>query len=461
MSAYIKKLHMTNPGEKILVGLSGGADSVCLFHILLALRRELDVSVEAVHVNHCLRDTAGRDEAFVRELCDDKNIVLHTYAVDVKTYADENGMSTEEAARELRYRCFAEAMEKSGASKVAVAHHRNDQAETILFHICRGSGPDGLSGMRPVRDAVIRPILCLEREQIEEYLSVHGQKYVTDETNDSIRYSRNRIRHEVLPVLEEICPSAGRHIAAAGENMAELFEYLQGQTEQALQECAEWTRQDGRVLKLSCQKLERLHGYLQGEVVRACLFSLAGNKKDISRVHIESVLRLAGMQVGRRLDLPYGIEVKKSYEELLFCKKEQAEEVKSDFCEEVALQEIAPQKEVILPDGRKMTLRRFAYDKNAKIPAKAYTKWLDCDKIEKVLTIRTPREEDFFYFNDKNRKYVKDYMVNEKIPKVERGRSILVAEGNHMLYFVGRRVSNAVLIDDRTTNILEITITGG
>lgn len=461
VSAYIRKFHMINPGEKILVGLSGGADSVCLFRVLLALRGEFAFSVEAVHVNHCLRDSAGRDEAFVRNLCDKENIVLHTYVVDVKKHADEKGMSTEEAGRDVRYRCFAEAMEKSGASKVAVAHHKNDQAETILFHMSRGSGPDGLSGMHPVRDDVIRPILCLDRGQIESYLSACRQEYVTDETNESMLYSRNRLRLEVLPMLEEICPGAGGHIAATGETMAALSDYLQQQIAEAFQECVEWTGQDNMVLKLSCHRLRRLHTYLQGEVIRACMFALAEQKKDISRIHVESVLGLVDLQVGRKLDLPYGIEAEKSYEMLLFYKKGPETVAETGFYIEVSTQEIEAGKEVVLPDGKKMHLRRVAYDRNAEIPTKAYTKWLDCDKIGKVIVIRTPEENDFFYFNDKNKKYVKDYMVNEKIPKTERSRSIVVAEGDHMLYFVGRRISNAVLIDELTRNILEITVTGG
>lgn len=461
VSAYIKKFHMIEADERVLVGLSGGADSVCLFCILLALREKFDFTLEAVHVNHCLRDTADRDEAFVRSLCAREDVVLHTYTVDVGMYADEKGMSTEEAARELRYQCFEDAMKKTGAFKVAVAHHKNDQAETILFHICRGSGPDGLSGMRPVRDFVIRPILCLSREQIEQYLSACSQEYVTDETNKSTLYSRNRLRLEVLPVLEEICPGAGAHIASAGENMAQLSGYLREEICRAMAECVEWSGQDGAVMKLSCQRLAGLHPYLQGEVVRECLFAQAGQKKDISRIHVESVLGLTDMQVGRKLDLPYGIEAEKSYDTLLFRKKDLTGEKETEFCVEVSIREIAGEKEILLPDGKRMRLRRFAYERNAQIPTKAYTKWLDCDKIGEVITIRPPQESDFFYFNNKNKKYVKDYMVNEKIPKENRNRSILVTEGDHMLYFVGRRVSNAVLIDETTKNILEITVTGG
>lgn len=460
----MKKLHMTTPGEKVIVGVSGGADSVCLFSVLLALREELGVSVEAVHVNHCLRDSAAADEHFVRELCSKKGVVLHTYSVDVHARAKSEGVSTEEAGRNARYECFADAMKKSGAGKLAVAHHKNDQAETILFHLSRGSGVSGLTGIRPVRDHVIRPLLCLDREQVEMYLSESGQNYVTDETNASADYSRNRVRHEVLPVLEEVCPGASQHIAAAGERMTEVSDYLQLQIRDAAHRCADMTGYDTGCVRLSCMELSGLHSYLQTEVIRECIFMLADSKKDISRVHVEAVCGLVGLQVGRKVELPYGIEVQKSYETLIFIKKEagtsQTEETEA-FCERLEGEIPETGAEVRLPGGKKMRLRTFVYNPEDEIPTKTYTKWLDYDKIGRTIEIRTPREDDFFYFNYKNKKYVKDYMVNEKIPMAERGKCILVADGNHMLYFVGKRISNGALIDETTRKILEITVTGG
>ena len=464
VSAYMKKLHMVQPGEKVLVGLSGGADSVCLFLVLLALREPLGFSVEAVHVNHCLRENATKDEHFVRTLCKEKGVVLHTYSVDVRARAEKEGLSTEEAGRDARYECFSDAMMQSGASKVAVAHHKNDQAETILFQLGRGSGVRGLAGIRPVREQVIRPLLCLGREQMEQYLAECGQSYVTDETNASMQYSRNRVRHEVLPVLEEVCPGAVEHIASAGERMLEVSDYLQGQISSALHSCVDLSGHKTGCVRLFCDVFSKLHRYLQKEVIRECIFMLGESKKDISQVHVEAVLGLVDLQVGKKVDLPYEIEVQKSYNVLIFNKKKEEKpdgESTEKFCKKLSDELTETGTEVQLPDGKKMVLRTFTYHPGDEIPTKTYTKWLDYDKIEGPIEIRTPRDEDFFYFNHKNKKYVKDYMVNEKIPMTERGKAILVASGSHMLYFVGIRISSGALVDETTRKILEITVAGG
>ncbi len=461
VSAYIKKFHMIDPGEKLLVGLSGGADSVCLFLMLLSLREEMGFSVEAVHVNHCMRDSAKRDEDFVRALCAEKEIPLHVYEVDVQDVSKQQGLSPEEAGRNVRYECFLQTMEKTGACKVAVAHHKNDQAETMLFHLIRGSGMEGMAGIKPVRGQVIRPLLCLEKAQIESYLSEQGQAYMTDETNASTQYSRNRMRHEVLPVLEDMCKGATQHMATAAETLREISDYLQGQIHTAVQECADFSEKGNGCIRLSCDALFGLHDYMQGEVIRECICKLAGSKKDISRVHVEAVRGLADLQVGRRVDLPYGLEVEKSYGMLIFMRKNGKRKTTEDFCVQVEKEALEGGVAVDLPDGKTMKLRTFVYNPGNEIPSKTYTKWIDYDKIENTIEIRTPKEEDFFYFNHKNKKYVKDYMVNEKIPMAERSECILVADGSHMLYFVGKRISNGVLIDEATKKILEITVTGG
>ncbi len=461
VSAYVKKFHMINAGEKILVGLSGGADSVCLFLMLLQLRGELGFDIEAVHVNHGMRDSAKRDEEFVKALCEEKGVPLHVFFVDVPKMAGEQGLTPEEAGRNARYDCFAQVMEKTGASKVAVAHHQGDQAETMLFHLIRGSGIDGMTGMKPVRGQVIRPLLCLDRRQIENYLSEQGQKFVTDETNENTEYSRNKLRHEVFPVLEDICQGAVPHMAVTGEMFAELSDYLEDRIREALNKCTDVSKWDKGCIRLFCDKLADMHEYLQGEVIRECIYLISGSKKDISRVHVEAVKNLARLQVGRKIDLPYGIVAEKSYGMLVFCDDKNRDLSADGFCVSVSKEQLKAGVCVDLPDGKKMQLRTFTYNQNDEIPTKTYTKWMDCDKIGEMIEIRTPTEEDFFYFNHKNKKYVKDYMVNEKIPMAERATSVLVADGNHMLYFVGKRISSGVLVDETTTKILEITITGG
>lgn len=463
VSAYMQKLHMTNPGDKVLVGLSGGADSVCLFYVLLALQDELGVSLEAVHINHMLRESALRDEEFVRRLCERERVPVHVLRTDVSAMARENRMSTEEAGRKVRYDFFAETAQKTGAKKIAVAHHMDDQAETILFHLCRGTGVDGLSGISPVRDNIIRPLLSVSRADVESYLSEIKADYMTDETNAQTAYSRNRIRHKVLPVLEkEVCEGAAKHIARTGQIVLEAKDYLQEQVLKTVSGYVDRSQSEQDCVRLSDKIFEEVHLYLVGEVIRFCIAELAGSKKDVSSVHVEMVQKLAGLQVGSVCSLPYGIEVKKSYQELIFSKGEQEDVRAEAFFVNVDQAKLTEEGvQVILPDGKRISFKVFDYDRNADIPIKTYTKWLDYGKIEGPLTVRTPMTDDFFYFNHKNKKYVKDYMVNEKIPAGERRKSILVAEGNHMLYFVGKRISNYVKIDGDTKRILEITVTGG
>ena len=464
--AYIKKYHMIQPGDKIIVGLSGGADSVCLFYMLLALREVFSISVEAAHINHMIRKTAQRDEDFVKELCEKERVELHVCRADVGKLAEREKMSVEEAGRKIRYGFFEEVAQKTAATGIAVAHHADDVAETVLFHLCRGTGLDGLCGIRPVREKVIRPLLCLSRAEIEEYLEQIQAGYVTDETNAERTYVRNRIRHDVLPLLEqEVCHGASEHIARTGELVLLAQSFLQEQICAAAERFVNIRKgqglRDATIVCLDLSSLSELHLYLQGELIRFCIGRLCDGKKDISAGHVDAVFRLKDSQVGRTCNLPGGIWVRRSYKELIFskecCRLGQAEQ----FCVTLEKSDLEAGMEIFLPDGKKVVMRVKQFDKNACIPTKAYTKWVDYDKIEGPIQIRTPREGDFFYFNDKNRKYVKDYMVNEKIPLDERGSSILLADGNHMLYFVGKRISDRIKIDDHTKKILDIIVAGG
>ncbi len=462
VSAYIQKFHMLKPGEKVIVGLSGGADSVCLFYVLLALREKFSFSMEAVHVNHMLRESADRDEAFVKELCDRNHILLHTLRKDVSAVARAEKLSLEEAGRCVRYDYFEKILRESGAQKIAVAHHMDDLAETILFHMSRGAGLDGLCGMRPVRDRIIRPLLCVNRTEIESYLKAIETDYMTDETNTDMEYSRNRIRHKVIPMLEnEVCKGAAGHIARTGQIVMQARDYLEEQVQAAVRLCVDMQQAESGCVRIALEEFNRTHPYLQGEIIRFTIASLAGCKKDISAVHIDAVQKLAGQQVGSMCDLPYEIRVKKSYRELILRRGDARESGSEMFCVPVDAHGLEEGMQVILPDGRKVSLRVKEFDRSADIPTKAYTKWLDYDKIKKPLAVRTPMEGDYFYFDNKNKKYVKDYMVNEKIPQEERVKSILVAEGDHMLCFVGKRISNYFKADETTKRILEIVVTGG
>jgi tRNA(Ile)-lysidine synthase len=215
--AYIAQNHLIEPEDHIIIGISGGADSVCLLFILLELQKTLPFTMEAVHVNHLLREDAAEDALFVGELCRKQGVKLRFFSVKVADLAKERGLSIEEAGRECRYECFQEAASAHRKTKIAVAHHQNDCAETVLFNLFRGSGLKGLAGIRPVRDNIIRPLLCCERREIEEYLASRGLSYRSDPSNEEGVFTRNRIRHQLLPLAQEINTAAIKHIAHSAD----------------------------------------------------------------------------------------------------------------------------------------------------------------------------------------------------------------------------------------------------
>lgn len=212
----VRKYNMINPGDEIAVGLSGGADSVCLLLSLNELKEKLGISLSALHVNHCLRgDESDRDEEFCRSLCAKLGIPFICGRFMVAEEAEKLKLSTELAAREIRYRFFAE---HTSGKKLATAHNANDNAETVIFNLTRGTGTRGIAGIPPVRDNIIRPLIEVTRSSIEEYLSVKGQNFVTDSTNLTDDYTRNTIRHNVIPVLEGINSAFFRTVSADSEN---------------------------------------------------------------------------------------------------------------------------------------------------------------------------------------------------------------------------------------------------
>ena len=233
---WIKAEKLIAQGDCVIAGVSGGADSVCLLRLLLEIQKKMDFTLEAVHVEHGIRGEESRgDAAFVRTLCDSFHVPCHIYAVDVPSYAKEKGLGLEEAARIKRYECYRKEIEKRKEEKrtvrVALAHHADDNAETLLFQMIRGSGIVGLAGMRAKRPLMegaelIRPLLNVQRREIESYLNGIGQEYREDSTNADTDYSRNRIRHNILPELSEINERAVSHMNRSAGMLRQAADYL-------------------------------------------------------------------------------------------------------------------------------------------------------------------------------------------------------------------------------------------
>ena len=470
---YLSAEKMTTDGDHVLVGLSGGADSVCLLLLLLSLKDRLGIRVSAVHVNHGLRENAARDEAFCKALCEKEGVTLQTVTEDVKGRAVQEKCGLEEAARLCRYEALYREADRIGATQIAAAHHKSDQAETLLFSLCRGTGITGMAGMHPVSGRLIRPLLCFEREEILSYLAAKGQDYVTDETNADNRYARNLIRNEVLPLLSSVNANAVAHLAMAAERMRLLSGELSEVTKEALSCCILEEAGSGKqdvFLRLSIEKLLTYRPFLQKEIIREAVYRAAGARRDLTAAHIDAVYQLTQGQSGRKADLPYGVRASRSFDELILSPSGTDAEgaLPETAAEEIAFclteEDLAP-----LLSGEKVTLQAGdetwilsmpdlppAGDLAERIPRKPYTKWMDYDRIVKPVSIRRAEKGDWFYFDGSHKKTAESYFKEQKLSAARRAEVYVAASGMQILGFFPGRLSQAVLVSGETKRILQI-----
>ncbi len=502
----IREQNMIEPKDRIIVGLSGGADSVCLFLVLCTLRDEMQFSVETVHVEHGIRGEESRQDAFFAEtLSRQWNVPHRTIAISVPEYASEHGLGFEEAARILRYEIF-EQVAKERNAKIALAHHMEDNAETILFQLARGSSLTGLCGMRPVRKSesgtiYIRPLLSLHRNEIESYLDVQKQAYCTDCTNMENEYSRNYLRNVILPEFRNINLQTVAHINETAERLNEVRGFLEEEVERHWNEAA--IVGDGIFLDL--EKLNRLHIAVQREIYYKAIARMAGGKKDISSVHVEQLMALSKKQSGKEVTLPNDVIAVKEYEMIrLFlrnvyerniyernayernayernlyqrkvekksvgnkdvaecgtiCAKNQQMEVTAEMLERLYLEN----ERLSIPflDG-KTQIQIAVFENNIfmdEIPRKTYTKWFDYDKIKGGFCIRRRQSGDYLIYDASgHRKKLKQYFVDEKIPVTKRDKIWILAQEHLVLWVVGGRISEHLKVTGHTKSIVEITI---
>lgn len=430
---------MAAPGDRIIAGVSGGADSVCLLISLWYLSETVPFILHAIHVHHGLRESADLDEKYVRHLCAELGVPLEIVRVDASGYASEQKIGIEEAARILRYESFErecrrwESSESGPACKVAVAHHLDDQAETVLFHLCRGSSVTGLGGMRPVNGKIIRPLIDVRRNEIESWLTDLHISWRTDETNADTRYARNLIRQKVMPLLENVNSGAARHIARTARESAEVDRYLKMQTEKAAARC---TIRKGQ---LSVPALLREDPLIQKRIVYMNLSEAAGHRKDLEQKHVEEILRLCAGTGSASMDLPYGIEVSRKYGTLCFGKS-------------------LPERPSYPLDADEYSVRILPFSGDMSgIPVKKYTKWLDYDKMTSAVVFRTRRAGDRIALSEESTKSLGRCMIDRKVPKEIRDRIVLpVLEPGQVLWIPGYRISAVFRVSQTTRQVLEI-----
>ena len=450
--AYMKDNGMIAPGARVVAGVSGGADSVCLFHVLRALSAELSFTFMAVHVEHGIRgEEALRDASFVEKLCAETGVPCRVVHADIPTLAAEAGLGLEEAGRLVRRQIFEEIGMEWGADRIALAHHMDDRAETLLFNLARGTGLAGLGSIRPVSGPYIRPLLCVSREEITGYLREQGLTWCEDSTNEEMDYSRNRLRLSIIPALRDgVNSQASRHMAQAAETAAEAWDYLSGVFRDRCERYG--TFAEGRVL-LSSDLADQEPPIIVKGVVRLALAQCRGGEKDLTARHTEAVADLFRGRTGRMADLPGSLQARRTPEGVLIYKPEESQ---------------APQEVVLAVPGRTVfgdwvfetaLAGPEEWEKNKKQAAdpgrNECTKWFDYDKIKGMARIRCRRTGDFIVIHPNGaRRSLSDLFTDRKLPREIRDRVPLIADDSDILWAVGVRSGEGRRIGAGTRRIL-------
>ena len=472
---------MLKASDKVVVGVSGGADSVCLFLLLLEYAKRIPLSLSVVHVNHRIRREAEKDALFVENLCKRKGVAFRLVNADVRALARREGCSEEDAGRRVRYNAFYQAAEHLGGARIAVAHNSNDNAETMLFHLFRGSGIQGLSGIAPVRGSIIRPIQCLERREVEAYMRHVSAQWCEDATNEGDDYRRNRIRHHILPYAErEVSAGAIVHMGHTAQLLRETEGFLEEQTGEAFARCVETVRETsgGRDeptgagtcgYRIAVAEFLKNHIAIRKRLILEALKRLSPTGKDIAAVHVADTLELFEAEGNKSISLPFGIRAVREYTDVILERRPEGDVggcpaqlwmLTAPLGEEIFRTPFVYEKE----DWGKIEVKAFYIKKGQEVPIKRYTKWFDYDKIKECIAIRFRRQGDFLTIAGRQgeiiHKSVKNYMITEKIPRQIRDEIPVVAQGSHVLWLAGWRMSASFQVDASTERILEIRFTG-
>lgn len=414
IAQYIDNEKLFPLNARIIVALSGGADSVALLRIL----HTLGYDCEAAHCNFHLRGAeSDRDEMFVRKLCKTMRIPLHTIDFATEQYAIEKKISIEMAARELRYQWFAEIKEKTKANVIAVAHHQDDSVETVLLNLIRGTGINGLLGIRPKNGDIVRPLLCISRKEITDYLQNAKQEYMTDSTNLQDEYTRNKIRLNLLPLMQEINPLVKEHIIDTSNYLNDVNRIYNKGIEEGKQRVIE--KGDIRIISL-----------LKEPSPEALLFEIL-YPLGFNAAQTKNILAMLEGQTGKQFISKDGWRVVKDRELLLIDKKKKQEI--PPFCL------IKEEKE---------------YTKDFIIPREKHIACFDTDKLIGEINLRKWQTGDIFIpFGMKGKKKVSDYLTDRKFSIIQKENQWVLCCGDKIIWIVGERTDNRFRIDEKTKKV--------
>lgn len=447
----IAKYSMIRPGDHLLVGLSGGPDSTCLLHMLHRLGSNLNTSLSAIYIDHQLRPSETPDEiSFCEQTCSRLDIPFTAIQIDVKGYSNDNRLNTHEAAREMRYEIFRKHAAEINAQKIALGHNADDQAETIIMRLLRGTGPSGLSGIPPVRGNIIRPIIETSREEIMSMLNAEGINFVIDSSNLKDVYTRNRIRSSIMPAMKRINKSFLSVLERTTEIFRDEESYFEIQVTKSLMTLIR-SKTDTRI-ELLLVPLESMHTAILRRILRRAVDETR-DLRGISFLHIEEIVKLIKTSAsGARIYLPGGLRVIKDYSTLIMTSESPA--VMDEYI-------MDSPSEVILRDASCIItatqLSMDEYNKDQHRPAT--TAYINAAKILWPLVIRRRQNGDLFYpLGMSKSKKLQDFFVDAKVPRDERDTVPIVTSNNNIVWVAGHRIDDRYKVEKSTESILKFEI---
>ncbi|MCR8745807.1 tRNA lysidine(34) synthetase TilS [Romboutsia lituseburensis] len=448
----INKYNLIEDGDKIVLGLSGGPDSVCLLHILYRLKEKMNIEVYAAHLNHQIRGLeAQKDALYISQICEDLGITSFVKAINVPEYCKEQGVSLEEGARTLRYEMFEEIKQKTKSNKIAIGHNRNDQAETVLMRIMRGTGLQGLRGIEYIRDnEIIRPILDIERSEIEAYCEKYELNPRIDKTNLESIYTRNKIRLELIPYMKDnFNPNVIESIVRMTNSLKNDSDYIDLQAKKNFKEVS--TLKEDSV-EISLPKYVNLHNAIKVRVLRSAIKHILGDTNFVDQKHIEDIIELeCESKLNKMLNLPRGIFAYRRKNIIILTTKEIVSE-EIDFCYNIPSNGFIKIKELnLVLETQKMSIDRYKSIKLDKT-----SKGFDFDKVKGGIVVRSRKQGDKIKLAGGSKK-VKDLFIDLKIPREDRCKVPVITDDEGILCVGDYKTSENYKIDSETKEVLKIS----
>jgi len=446
--SFIKKNGLIKKGERVLVGLSGGPDSVFLLHILNKFKKMFGVEISAVHINHCLRgEESDGDEEFSKNFCRELKIQIYVKRVAVLEIVKEERVSIEEGARIARYRIFEEVMIQSGYDKIATGHNRDDNLETVLLNFIKRGGLLGFSGIPIMRGKIIRPIICVERNEIIDYLKRSGREYCIDNTNSDDKYERNNIRINIIPLIKEINPSISNQVLNQSQLFREIREFVDTNIISIAQKNNVILANNELLIKNEIFNNSMVGLFIKGEIIKMLTAANLGIRLDYER--ISAVVGLFDKQPGTLIDI----------NEKYIC-----ERVRSGIV--FRGREVISEQEYIVDLFASIETESFIFssrlaDKDeVELGKEKEREYISLDALSgRSIKIRKWREGDYFYpIGMKGRKKISDFLINLKIENTKKTNIYVMTDEEKIVWVIGYRLDSRYKIKDINQKVLEIRI---